>query len=67
MTFNGEFLTGYAVIVAETTRKALIIARNEIKGMGAAIQSKTTDLGISNLVEIDTENKGALVIWDGDY
>lgn len=65
VSFNGHYLPGSMIIVAETKRKAFNRAVKELDFMG--LSKKNIAFNASDLEEIDTTNEQSLIIWDGDY
>ncbi len=63
-SFSGCWLPGFGIIVADNQSHAAELMNKKLK----EVKLKQTDpLVADDMIEINTDNAGADVIWDGNY
>jgi len=64
-SFSGYWLTGNGVVTAETKEEAFEMAKEEIAGISDESNDKW--FNIDSLVELQTNMKNIIILFNGDY
>lgn len=69
ISFNGHYLGGFAVVVAEDKREARAVFKQELKKTadGQNLLAKNKEPGSIEITDIGIDWPSAHIQWNGDY